>query len=152
MTSEINAIAMFCDDFRQDVNGATILIGVLSDTLLVPKFPIMIPKIAAFARIHLPIDYRPRRLIVRMHGPGVPHAPLGEFPPEMVASAIDQAKAAGLSFAGLMAAVIASPLTLMQPTLIKIEMIVGDVTSVIGELNVAIAPGEAKAAQNLAVD
>ena len=53
MTREWSAIAIFCEDIREEKSRQDTLIGILPDTLRVPSIPGMMPKLAVYARIHV---------------------------------------------------------------------------------------------------
>jgi len=48
--------AIFCDDFRLEVNGKFSLIGCYGPDLVVQQFPARLPKLCAFATMSLSID------------------------------------------------------------------------------------------------
>lgn len=60
MTYPISAIALFCDDIREEKSGAITLVGVLPDNIDIPPRPadvppeahILLPKLCIYVRLH----------------------------------------------------------------------------------------------------
>src|SRR5947199_412358 len=49
-----HAIGIFCEDIREEKNEVYSLIGVMPDNINVPATPGMLPKLAIYARFHVP--------------------------------------------------------------------------------------------------
>src|SRR5204863_9495434 len=49
----ITAIALFCEDIREEQQGTSDIVGVLPDNLSVGPGPGFLPKLAIYLRIHL---------------------------------------------------------------------------------------------------
>lgn len=63
----LSAIAIFCEDIREEKQGTSTLVGVFSDNINVPAFPFAIPKLAIFLRINFPTAGRsPSEITVSM--------------------------------------------------------------------------------------
>lgn len=57
---------VFCDDIRQEVNGKLSLIGVYGGNMLVPAFPVIIPKLCLLVKILAPADDPINSMTVRV--------------------------------------------------------------------------------------
>lgn len=49
---DVNVVALFCEDIREEVAGTQSLIGVLPDNLSFPQVPVIIPKLGFYIRLH----------------------------------------------------------------------------------------------------
>ena len=59
-------IGQFCDDIRIEVGNKLTLVGCYGDEMLVPAFPITLPKIAVQAKAITPIEQPFEKLIFRL--------------------------------------------------------------------------------------
>src|SRR4051794_5934383 len=66
---EWSAIALFCEDIREEKTGQDTLIGILPDNVRVPSFPGAMPKVCVYLRINLPRDTAIRRAKSRLDLP-----------------------------------------------------------------------------------
>lgn len=57
---------LYCDDVRHEVAGKVSFIGVYSGNLLVPKFPITLPKLCVSVKIVSPANELTRSLNIRV--------------------------------------------------------------------------------------
>lgn len=57
---------IFCDDIRHEINGKVSYIGVYSESLLAPVFPITLPKLCISLKVTTPSDHPFRKLVVRV--------------------------------------------------------------------------------------
>lgn len=130
----VNAVAFFCDDFRQDINGSHHLIGIAPDGMVVPAFPAMLPKIAVFARVNLPLTFEVQRIVVRLSGPGMSDVIVGDFSPDTIRNGMEQARQTGTPFVGLIGVVVASPVAVASAGHLKVEMQIGGEVTLIGDL------------------
>ena len=67
--SDILVTALFCEDIRREQSGQRTLVGVLNDTLAVPKFPGSFPRLGVFIRVAVPIARQIRVLEHRLLSP-----------------------------------------------------------------------------------
>lgn len=134
--TDISAIVLFCDDFRQDVNGTFMLIGVVPDGMMVPAFPATLPKLAIFARLNVPTTFVPRRIQLRLTGPGIADASVGDFSSETIQTGIEHAQQNGAPFLGLMGVLVQSPLSISYEGHLTVKMIIDDQVTVIGDLHI----------------
>jgi hypothetical protein len=59
-------VAQFCDDIRQEVGNKFSLMGCYAADLLVPAFPITVPKLCAHVKVLTPIDRPFEKLALRL--------------------------------------------------------------------------------------
>lgn len=53
---EIFVNVIYCDDVRQEVGGKQSLIGVYNSDMILPSFPVTLPKLCTQILVRLPID------------------------------------------------------------------------------------------------
>lgn len=72
ITPDFTAVALFCEDIRDEVEETFTLVGLLPDNIVVQQLPGMLPKLAVLIRIHLRLDHVDDEapLIFRIHTPG----------------------------------------------------------------------------------
>lgn len=63
-------ISLFCEDIREEVGGKRSLMGVFDTDLIVPHFPIVIPKLAVLIRLIVPSDFVVGVLTWKIYFPG----------------------------------------------------------------------------------
>jgi hypothetical protein len=131
--NSINAIALFCEDVRQEVGGTVTLIGLLSDNLAVPAFPGAMPKLAVYARVHVPVDQKPKAMRFFLCD-GDSKNEIGGFDEDFVSRTISETKAMDNSLAGFVLTVMASPYPISKESRHWVEMHWGTDTAVIGTL------------------
>lgn len=64
-----SAIALFCEDIREERNGGTSLVGVTSDNIGVPAFPGSMPKLGIFIRLNFNPDDQLKNIMPRLTFP-----------------------------------------------------------------------------------
>lgn len=57
---------LFCDDIRHEIGGKVSYIGVYAGSLLVPEFPVTLPKLCLSVRIMNPVNEPPRSLTLQV--------------------------------------------------------------------------------------
>lgn len=132
--SGINAIALFAEDFRQDVNGTTLLIGIIPDGMLFASFPAVLPKLVAYAKINVPLSFEPRPISVFMRGPGLPEVKIGDFTPEVIKNGQSLAAENEAPFLGLICVSMATPAAISEAGHIVVDMVIDNQITQIGDL------------------
>jgi hypothetical protein len=118
---------IFCDDIRLEVGNKISLIGVYSGALIVPEFPVVLPKLCIVVTVVTPHDEPPRSLAVRLFqndSPFIEHT----VGPEILSQApspVDPAFEAEPDHRiGVMAIpIVVSPLKVEQPMLLRVRAI-----------------------------
>jgi hypothetical protein len=55
MTFPVSAVAMFCSDVRDELQGALTVVGIMPDNIRLPEIPAAIPQLTILVRIHLAV-------------------------------------------------------------------------------------------------
>jgi hypothetical protein len=116
-----SAIAIFCEDIREETSGTHTLVGVLPDNIVVGAVPGMLPKLGIYVRIRMDVDATPKTMTARMKIPGGQLFEIANFA-KLIASAKEQAVSNEASFVGFIAKGTLTPLPI--PEVGTIEAIV----------------------------
>jgi hypothetical protein len=131
----LSAVALFCDDIREERLGTLTLVGVMPDNVEVPAFPGALAKVGIYVRIHLDPNTDPGAIeLLLTFTDGVQHK-IGELPKELVDKSRADALAGGNPIAGLIANLSASPFPVPQAGRALVSLKYGDETQVVGGLN-----------------
>lgn len=135
----ISAIALFCDDIREERSGAVTLIGIMPDNVEVPVIPGALPRVGVYIRVHLDPNAEPKPIdLFLAFSDGNQHQ-IGGFPIELIQKASADALSAGNPLAGLVANVIVSPFPAPQAGRALVTLSRSGETQVIGGLNFVLA-------------
>lgn len=66
----ISAIALFCDDVRQELGGQRSLIGLYESGLRGETYPFDIPELFSVTILRFPVSETPNQIAVTIHTPG----------------------------------------------------------------------------------
>ncbi|MCB2060057.1 MAG: hypothetical protein R3E09_02485 [Novosphingobium sp.] len=133
--AEVSAIALFCDDIREEKTGQYSLIGVVGDNINVPDFPGAIPKFAIYVRINLPVDFEPCDFETFLNFPNGERILLNTIEHDLVAKTINDAKAEHNLVAGIYSHLIAAPFAVQQEGRIWLELVWNHGKIILGSLN-----------------
>jgi hypothetical protein len=124
------ATTLFCEDAREEVSGATTLVGVVTDTLTLPSVPSALPKLIAYFRVIVPIDLPVQSISTWLRFPDGSEQARQDLDATYVRNAQDDAKRQGAPTAGFINTVTASPF------MVPAEMRVLAITAIDGEESV----------------
>lgn len=133
----IQAVALFCEDVRQEAAGTVTLVGLLSDNLAVPAFPGVMPKLAIYIRVHIPVDHKTENIKFFLCD-GDSRNEIGGFDKDFVNKTIAETKAMDNPLSGFILTVLASPYPVSRESRHWVEMQYGKVTTVIGTLKIVL--------------
>jgi hypothetical protein len=133
-------IGLFCEDIREEASGQHTIVGVMPDNFQHPgDFPIAIPKLGIYLRVHIGVEEEPTPLSATLE--------LGEFvqqftdfDADFIRKAQTEAASTGSPFAGLITKAVAAPFPING--LGRLRLVVtrrGQATEVAG-LNITSAP------------
>ncbi len=115
----LNAIGLFCEDIREEKSGQVTLIGILPDNVNVPPAPdnakAILPKLGLYVRVHLGMDDEPGPMTIKLVFPDDSELMLGNFEPNLIATAKRQAQERRLPIAGLVSHAVLSGLQASVP-------------------------------------
>jgi hypothetical protein len=135
----ITAVALFCEDIREEQQGTSTIVGVLPDNLSVGSGPGFLPKLAIYLRIQ--IDHAVtvstiRARIIFSDGRELEMAPfdLGSFE-----AAKKESIQNSIPYTGLVAKAIISPVSIQESGRIEVIMAVNGEEFVCGMLRLIIS-------------
>lgn len=132
---DIAAIALFCDDIREEKSGTSSIIGVIGDNIVVPDFPGAIPKFGIYIRIHLLTGFKASKFDIYLNYPNGDKILVNEIELKLVKQSLIDAKKTNNPIAGIVSQLIAAPFPVIQEGRISVELSWSGNTSFIGSLN-----------------
>jgi len=103
------AVAIFCEDIREEASGQVTLVGVFADNLEVPAVPGLMPKLCLYVRVHLDIGHKPSRITSVLTDIDGSEIPLGGMEGGGLDSAFEEAESFGVPYVGVILRGIFSP-------------------------------------------
>ena len=136
---EISAVALFCEDLREEKDNKISLIGIMGDNIAVPGFPGALAKLAIYIRINYPTDMKPQSLeIVMTHSDGE-RLVVNNIDESFVKKTIEEAAAQNNPVAGIVTQLIAAPFAINSAGRNKLELTWDNGSIFLGSLNVILA-------------
>ena len=140
----ISAVALFCQDIREEKAGTVSIIGVFTDNITVQKVPFAFPQMAIYTRINFPVSEEPPRIIaMRIVFADGREIDLATFDAELIQKARSESVAKGSAKAGLVATAAMAPVPIAQAGRINVIAKIDGQDSVCGTLNVQVPDAKA---------
>lgn len=128
---EIFVNTIYCDDVRQEVSGKQSFMGVYNSDMLLPSFPVTLPKLCVQVSIRFPIDTAAKKAVVRITNGDETMAeipiPEGELQKMSKAILENDESPSEVIFLGVAVHLQFTPLQLNQRTKIRTYAVVDDV-------------------------
>ena len=145
----ISAIALFCEDIREEKSGSDILIGVMTDNLNlqipVPKGTARpkgatggLSKLGIYVRVVLPVDDPVERFDVTLKHPEGTERALGSFSDEGIKETLNEARKRNSPIVGFIFKAIVAPFLLPQDGRLEVHVTTPSRDLIAGILNVTI--------------
>jgi hypothetical protein len=135
----VEAIALFCDDIREEKAGTVSIIGIYPDNINVPQVPIMLPKCGIYARYNLPVgDTPPKTIALRLVYADGSETPLTVFNAETIERARVESQAKGAGKVGLISTAILAPFPIKKEGRINVIVKIDNEESICGTLNIQV--------------
>jgi len=141
--NDISAVALFCEDIREEKIGTETIVGVFPDNVNIQKVPGIFPKICIYVRLHFRPDVEPGRILTRIIMPDDTEANRNEIQPQLIKQAREQAMADGSPYAGLITKFIISPMQVTSIGRIRAMVTVNGKECIAGALNLRLSPSSA---------
>lgn len=139
----VRAVAIFCEDIREEKSGQDILVGLISDNLGVESFPAMLSKLGVYMRVYFDPTTEPAPFSGFLRLPWSDQIiGLGEADRALMEKSFREAKANGNVLAGIILKGIFSPLPVPSPGKILAYIKIGDDELLCGALNIAPNPSQ----------
>ena len=132
---DISAIAVFCDDVREERSGMKSIMGIYGDTVAVPAFPGAMPKFGIYVRIHISMDFEPCELQIFLNYPNGERVLVNTIEKSLVEKTLAESKATGNIIAGIYSIQIAAPFPVDQEGRIFVELESQSAKLTLGSIN-----------------
>jgi len=136
---DVSAVALFCDDIREEKSGAITLVGIMPDNVEVPSIPGALPRLAIYVRVHLKVELPPEPIeFFLTFTDGAQHK-ITEFSRELIETTTRDAVRGGNKLAGLFSNVLVATFPVPVPGRAFVTLKRGGEIEVIGGLNFVTA-------------
>jgi hypothetical protein len=132
------AIAIFCEDIREEKSGQETIVGIFPDNLNVSSVPGMLPKLGIYVRFHLNAAYEFRAIRTKLRVPGADDIPLGTWEEGLVAEVRENALSNGMPFAGLISKTLFAPFPVTAAGRLELVAEIDGADHICGALNVVV--------------
>jgi len=139
MSAGYSAVALFCEDIREEKSGTTTLVGVFSDNIEVPQLPMNFPKLAVYTRIIFPINQKPEELQVIIKDADGKETNFSSFDRDFVKKTIDGVKSKGAPIVGLITRAIAPGFPVQKAGRLLILVRGAKFEIIAGQLNIRVS-------------
>ncbi len=129
------AVAMFCEDIREEKSGQDTIIGILPDNMALANFPGVAAKLGVYVRIHIDPKTPPREITVKFNTPWGENLDIGKADKTLIDSAVSQALDKGLPLAGIVLKALMVPFLMQAPGLAVATITVDGSENVCAMLN-----------------
>ncbi|WP_315775098.1 MULTISPECIES: DUF6941 family protein [unclassified Bradyrhizobium] len=141
MIEGISAFALFCEDVRKEAAGRTTIIGMMGDTIHVPDFPSVFPRVTCYFRVKFDVNGnydKPLVMDLEASETNIVQEIKRAAPRDLIDRAIANARNRGLIYGSISGRVrMDEPLEFPKPTVIYAVLRYGDEKMICGVLNVA---------------
>ena len=136
MSHDTNAVALFCEDIREEMIGSETLVGVLPDNITVPSFPVAVPKLGVYVRIHVNATQPPKNMRVKIIWPWDGEHPTTEIDPQIIHEATQNALRDKAPLFGIISRIRMNNVLLRSSGVIRVVATVDESDVLAGILNV----------------
>jgi hypothetical protein len=136
------AIALFCEDIREEKSGQYTIVGILPDSLNVQRVPAVLPKLGIYLRFHLNTASKFRTIKATLRVPGGKNIPLAEVHQKLLAELRTKALSSGTPFAGLVYKTFFSPFGVSAAGRLEVVAEINGAYHICGVLNITPVPPE----------
>jgi hypothetical protein len=139
----VTAIALFCEDIREEVGGTFTIVGIYPDNVNLTKIPAILPKLCVYIRVNFGPDAAAKSIkTIKAHLsiPDGQSIELGEMDTAKVQEAIAAVKTSGKQ-SGVILRTYFSGFNVPKAGLLQLQVEVGGETYLAGALNVVEGPG-----------
>jgi hypothetical protein len=135
MTDILSAVVLFCEDIREEADKRFSLNGVFGDNVLIPRVPVLLPKLGIFSRINVPLDKEIKSMKLELRFPENEPILLTTFDTEQIKSQQKISRDQQSPFTGLLVRAIAAPAPVNNYGRVLAVLSFDGIEQVIGHLN-----------------
>jgi hypothetical protein len=140
----VSAVAIFCEDIREEKSGQDTIVGTFSDNIALPGAPpdappnalFVLPKLAVYVRMNLDFGRQPKQLSVKLlntNGTVVTH---GAWEPATIHKAFQDSRSTNMPLVGFVLKFVVGPFQVPSAGKIIAIATIDDAEHIIGALNV----------------
>jgi hypothetical protein len=133
---EFSAIALFCEDIREEKSGQDTIVGILPDNINVRRLPAVLPKLAIYLRFHLNAASEFKIIRTRLRVPGADELPLAILDHGLLTEVRTNALSSGMPIAGLISRTMFAPFPVSVAGKFEVIADVEGTDHICGALNV----------------
>lgn len=132
------AIALFCEDIREEKSGAETLIGLFPDNVLVPTIPSALPRLSIYIRYHGLTGSPPKSLEFSLIAPWTDKALIKyEVPNHVIEKGVLESKDGRLPMFGLISRLQTQNWLIEAPGLVLLKVLIdGHHEMICGQMNI----------------
>ena len=135
----ITAIALFCEDIREEQQGTSTIIGVLPDNLSVGPGPGFLPKLAIYLRIQIDHAVNVNTIRARIIFSDGRELDMAPFDLGSVEIAKKESIQNSISYTGLVGKAIIAPVSIQESGKVEVIMTVNDEEFACGTLRLIVS-------------
>jgi hypothetical protein len=139
---KFSAIALFCEDIRDEKSEQDTITGILPDNINLPRSSAVLPKLGIYLRFHLNADSEFRTIRARLRVPGADELSLLALDESVLAEMRTNALSSGMPFAGLISKTMFAPFTVGAAGKFEVVAEIDGTDHICGALNVVISQEE----------
>lgn len=133
----ISAIALFCEDIREEKSNSETIVGVMPSILAVPSFPSGVPKFGIYCRLQFSVDFPDFSATAFLRASWGQIIDFGNFGKDLTAQAKREAIKLSLPIASVVLKGIIVPMPLPESGRLEVVAKVGDLEIICGAINIA---------------
>src|SRR5262245_51753857 len=127
MMPSVSALALFCDDLRQEIGNKDSIMGIFPDNLEASKVPGALMRLAVYIRIHIAPQFEFAPMSLRLVNPDDSEIDLGEIEQDLIRRTIATVRERGpSSIAGMISRAVMAPFPIDREGAIRVMLRVGD--------------------------
>jgi len=130
------AIALFCDDIREEQSGVMSVIGIYPDNLRAPSFPLAFPRLGIYVRTVVDIDYDVQHLETTWNIPGVGEPIYNPLDRTLIEKSIAEARSKSAPTCTFITKITAVSLVVPEPGLMTVKVRLNEMEFLAGILKV----------------
>jgi hypothetical protein len=137
----VSALALFCEDIREEQTGVNTLVGILPDNVRFTTLPSAFPKLGIYLRIRIPVtDAPPTMIAIRLRAPETADIELSTLDSALIQKAMREALDSGASHGGLISQATIVGFEVKKPVRINVIVSIDGQDTIAGTLNLSQVP------------
>lgn len=136
----VNAVAIFCEDIRQELTGQVTLVGIMPDTIRISQIPTLVPRLSVYVRVHITVPEQPNEISAKLVGANSAPFPPLNWKKDAIEKAFTDLRAKKVPFAGFVARSSAALFPIHQEGLLSVIVSIDGKEYTAGAINIITSP------------